>query len=299
MAFRTVIISNPAELHVHSGQLVAVQDQTVWIPIEDIAVLVIESPQVRVSSAALSLLAGQGVAVVVCDECHMPTGILQPHCTHSRHLAVVRTQLAATLPQKKRLWQALVRAKIENQARCLDALCIQGANTLRGYSSKVLSGDSTALEAIAARYYFPRIIPGVKRHSGMAPDPSLDYGYAVLRAAIARSLVGHGFYPALGLHHDGQLNPFNLADDVIEPFRPFVDLLVLRTRADVRDKAGRATLVAVLHEPCEVDAKRHSVLTAVDEAVASLARALRSRDTIDLHTPTLVIDASRPAALTE
>lgn len=293
MAFRTVIISNPTDLHIRSGQLVAIQEQTYWIPTEDIAVLVLESPQVRLSAAVLSRLADQGVAVAVCDDRHMPTGILLPHCAHSRHLAVIRRQMGATLPLKKRLWQCLVRAKIENQARCLDILGIAGGDALRTYAGGVASGDTTGQEATASRYYFPRLMPGIPRHSGRFPDPSLDYGYAILRAAVARSLVGHGLFPAVGLHHDAQLNPFNLADDVIEPFRPFVDVLSSLTSADVDEKEGRALMVSVLHQPCLIKGKQFSVLTAIDDVVASLARSLSSGDRSQLHVPNLH-DAARP-----
>ncbi len=299
MAFRTVVISNPTELHIRSGQLVAIQDQTFWIPTEDIAVLVLENPRVTLSSAALSHLADRGVAVAVCNGKHMPTGLLVPHCAHSRHVAVLRSQLSATQPLKKRLWQALVRAKIENQARCLDFLGIRGGDTLRSYAARVLSGDSGAQEATAARFYFPRIMPGVPRHSGRFPDPSLDYGYAIVRAAVARALVGHGMLPALGIHHDAQLNAFNLADDLLEPFRPFVDLLASLTSADVKEKAGRELMIGVLHQPCMVGNQEFSVLTAIDVAAASLAASLRSRDFRQIRVPVLKEPSRLDGALRE
>lgn len=154
MAFRTVVISNEAELHVQQGQLVAVQEQTVWIPTEDIAVLVLENPRIHLSAAALSLLVEQGVAVAVCDRKHIPNGLLLPHCQHSRQLAVTRQQLSISLPLKKRIWQRLVRAKIENQATCLDVLGLGGSTRLRQYASSVQSGDASGMEAAAARLYF-------------------------------------------------------------------------------------------------------------------------------------------------
>ncbi len=298
MAFRSVVISNPTDLHVRSGQIVAVQDQSYWIPTEDVAVLVLEDPRIRVSSAAMSIIARQGVAVAVCDDKHMPTAILLPHCEHSRHLAVVRRQLAATVPLKKRLWQALVRAKIENQARCLDLLGIEGAARLRHYASQTKSGDSGGMEGVAARYYFARLMPGAKRHDGNFPNPALDYGYAILRAAVARSLVGHGFYPVIGIGHDSQLNPFNLADDVLEPFRPFVDLLALMEEANPSTKEGRAVLVGVLHLECDFQSRTHSILTAIDSTVASMDKALQARDAALLVTPRL-LSGRRTGCLTE
>lgn len=299
MAFRTVAIAREADLHVHAGQLVAVQDQTVWIPIEDIAVLVLESPRVRVSSAALSLLASRGVAVAVCDNKHMPTGILLPHCSHSRQLGVTRQQLAASLPLRKRLWQSIVRSKIENQARCLDALDMEGGNRLRGYVTQVNSGDTTGREATAAGYYFRRLAPGTRRHSGLGSDGALDYAYAILRAAIARSLVGHGFYPPLGIHHDGLLNAFNLADDLLEPYRPFADLVAMRTGADVNEREGRASLLAVLNQPCRLGERAYSTLTAIEETVMSLVRALAQRDHRELRLPMLTGEVAVPETITE
>lgn len=299
MAFRTVVISNEAELHVQQGQLVAIQDQTVWIPTEDIAVLVLENPRVRMSSAALSLLAEQGVAVAVCDRKHMPSGLLLPHCQFSRQLAVTRRQFTLSLPQKKRLWQRIIRSKIENQAACLDALGLDGSTKLREYSCCVQSGDASGMEAAAARLYFKRLIPDATRRAPEGPGASLDYGYAILRAAIARSLVGHGFYPAVGLHHESQLNAFNLADDILEPFRPFADLVAVSRGADASERKGRQALVSTLQLTCQVDERDHSVLTAIDATVTSLARAQAEGDPALLALPRVIVTADIPAVLPE
>lgn len=293
MAFRTVVIANEAELHVRAGQLLACADSVVSIPTEDIAVLILESPRARVSAAALALLAEAGVAVAVCDSKHMPAGILLPSNRHSRQLAVTRNQLSATVPQKKRLWQQLVKAKIRNQAQCLRILGIPGGDRMRDYASQVQSGDTTGLEATAARFYFRRLLKGARRHGGSRLDGSLDYGYAIVRAAVARSLAAHGLYPAIGIHHDSQLNEFNLADDVLEPFRPFVDLAVVHDDLDVEERAGRAALVDVLNTRCELLGRQHSVLTAVESVVVSLAQSLVSKDHTRLTTPALT-DATGP-----
>lgn len=291
MAFRSVAIANEAELHVRSGQLVVIQDQTAWIPTEDIAVLVLENRRITVSSAALSLLSEAGVAVVVCDEKHMPSGILLPHCQHSRMLSVTRQQFAATLPLKKRMWQQLVMAKIENQARCLESLGRDGASELREYAQRTASGDTGGMEAAAARYYFARLTPA-RRHSGEGHDGALDYGYAVLRAAVARSLTAHGFFAAVGIHHDSQLNSFNLADDFIEPFRPFADVLAVSHDVDIDTQAGRQTMLSVLTSPASVDGNQHSVITAIDALTMSLRRVLEMSDYRLMKLP-LLADAWR------
>ncbi len=288
MAFRTVVIGNDARIRVHSRQLLVEQDETLAIPAEDIAVLVLEHPRIRVSCASLSLLTSQGVAVVTCDDEHMPTGILLPYCQHSRQLSAVRKQLAASKPLKKRLWQRIVRSKIENQALCLEDLERDGASRLREYKSAVTSGDTTHVEAAAARYYFPRLMPGITRHSGQGPDAALDYGYAIVRAAIARYLVGYGLYPPFGIHHDGQLNAFNLADDLLEPFRPMVDRRVITDGIDASTIEGRRELVALLHEPCMLVGQLRTVLTAIDSAAQSVVRALYRKDDAQLLLPVLV-----------
>jgi len=299
VAFRTVVVSNEAELHVQQGQLVAVQEQTTWIPTEDIAVLVLENPRVHISTAALSLLAEQGVAVAVCDRKHMPTGMLLPHCAHSRQLGVTRLQFAQTLPQKKRLWQRIVRSKIQNQAECLSGLGLGGAPKLRSYAAAVLSGDSSGMESAAARMYFKRLIPDATRRSPDGPGRSLDYGYAIVRAAIARSLVGHGLFPPVGLHHDSQLNAFNLADDVLEPYRPFVDFIAMSGSADASTAEGRRILVSVLQAPCVLLSRSHTLLTAIDATVAGLVRAIAEKNASLLPLPELIPVDDIPAALME
>ena len=299
MAFRTVVITNEAELHVQQGQLVAVREQTVWIPTEDIAVLVLENPRIHLSAAALSLLVEQGVAVAVCDQKHMPNGILLPHCQHSRQLAVTRQQLTISVPLKKRIWQRLVRAKIENQAACLDALSLGGSANLRQYAASVQSGDASGMEAAAARLYFRRLIPDATRRSPRGPGASLDYGYAILRAAIARALVGHGLYPAVGVHHDSQLNAFNLADDVLEPYRPFADLTAMGGPAGAATREGRQALISVLQAPCAIQGKTHSVLTSIDATVTSLVRAMSERGPTLLALPSIVVPSAIPDLLPE
>lgn len=289
MAFRTVVIANEAELHVHQGQLVVVQDEQVRIPAEDIAVLVLEHPKIRVSTASLALLAAQGVSTAVCDRKHMPIGIMLPNNQHSRQLIATRRQLEATAPQKKRLWQAIVKSKILNQANCLDQLQAPGARRLREYADTVMSGDTGHVEATAARYYFPRLMPGVGRHSGRGPDPALDYGYAILRAAVARSLAGHGLFAPIGIQHNAQLNQFNLADDVLEPFRPFVDLAAVSGAVDVANIDGRMRMLDVLNFECDMSGKRFSVLTAIEECVVSLTRAFANRDYTMLKVPSIPI----------
>lgn len=288
LGFRTVVISSEADVHIRGGQLVVCKDDALAIPVEDVAVLTLESPRVRVSSAALALLAESGVPLVVCDRRHMPIGVLNAYCAHSRQSAVVQSQLTASLPLKKRLWQRLVIGKIENQARCLEMLSISGHRKLREYAGQVLSGDASGREAVAARYYFSRLMPNTRRHSGSSCDAGLDYGYAVVRACVARSLVAHGLYPPIGIHHASQLNAFNLADDLLEPFRPCVDLVVNACNADVGSIDGRASIAGVLNQSCEVAGGVYTVNTAVEAVVQTLVTAMDTGRAGALSVPRLL-----------
>lgn len=183
MAYRCVIVSNPAHISTRSEQLVVETDERHTVPIEDISALMLESRRATLSAAALSALAQNGTAVFVCDEKHLPCGVLLPYAQHSRQLAAARAQLSLTLPAKKRFWQQLVTAKIDNQAECL-ALCgkTQEAAFLHSRARAVTSGDKDNLEAAAAAYYFPALFgTGFTRSADDGRNAALNYGYAILR----------------------------------------------------------------------------------------------------------------------
>jgi CRISP-associated protein Cas1 len=287
VAFRSVTVASEADIRLRGGQLVVAGDQTVTVPIQDIVSLTLEHAHTRVSAAALAALSGAGVPVVVCDNRHMPVGVLNGFCTHSRQFAVAKAQIGMSVPLKKRLWQAIVRVKANNQAACLDALGLAGADNLRQYARCVTSGDATGREAAAARLYFSRLMPDERRHGTGSLNGALDYGYAVARASICRMLVGHGFYPTLGIHHINEFNAFNLGDDLLEPFRPFVDLLAYSSTADISTKDGRRVMAGVLNQPCSIGSEGHSVLTAAERMVVSFLGAVTSGEWRGLELPDL------------
>lgn len=286
MAFRSVILRSAAQLHARLNQLVVEGAESVAVPLEDIAVLVIEEPRVGLSAGTLSKISEAGVAVVLCDDKHMPCGILTPFSRSSRQLRIARLQLGMTAPLKKRLWQSLIRQKILNQADCLDASGLTGASDVRRYAAEVQSGDTTGREAIAAGVYFRRFM-SQRRHGDDPLNHALDYGYTVVRAAVARALVAHGLYPAIGIHHANELNAFNLADDILEPYRPVVDHWAAQCPPSTHtlDANDRAHLLEALHAPCTVRRERHSVLTAIDRTVSSLVRAIQERSHKSLELP--------------
>lgn len=216
-----------------------------------------------------------------------------PFSQHSRELAVLRAQMECSEPFKKRLWQQIVKVKIMNQARCL-AYCEKPDQSaaIASLISKVNSGDTGNVEASAAMKYFPMLFgEGFFRQNEDVWNAALDYGYAILRGWIARCLAVYGFLPAIGLHHRSELNRFNLADDLIEPFRPVVDLMVA-TMADFREQEGlsadcRKLLFGCLSMDILSGGQHHSVFYAVERLVQSLSRSMIGGKT-DLCLPELL-----------
>lgn len=279
MSYRNIFIENPARLSVRNSQLIIEAEHTTHIPAEDISVLLIESRQVSITAAALSCLAENGTAVFICDEKHMPAAVMQPFAQHSRGLSVLKYQMDCSEPRRKRLWQSIIKKKIINQARCLEfSGKSESAEKLRSLIAKVHSGDTGNTEAVAALKYFPMLF-GVQfsRANEDVLNAALNYGYAILRGCIARQLAAYGFQPSLGIHHRSELNRFNLADDLIEPFRPVVDLMVASMEEFDGEKFTgdcRKLLFGSLSMDILSCGQHHSVSYAIERLVKSLSRAL-------------------------
>lgn len=280
MAFRNVVIQNPASISLKNSQLVIRTDAEHSLAIEDISALLIESRQTNISAAALSRLGECGCAVFVCDEKHMPCAVMTPFAGHSRELAVLKSQLNVGEVLKKHLWQMVVTAKINNQAACL-RFCgrEQMAEGLEHMAAEVRSGDGGNMEAAAALRYFPALFgKGFIRGREDGINSALNYGYAIVRGAVARCLAVYGFLPALGLHHRSELNNFNLADDLMEPFRPVVDMLVHVNfeSGDSLTTNAKRLLFNCLNLDVISGGQRHSLVYAVERLVQSYGRALDS-----------------------
>lgn len=230
MIKKTLCFSKNAKLSVKSEQMViAIDGDSVTRPIEDIGVVILETGLISLTSALLSALIDNNVAVVTCDSRHMPNGLFMPLSSNTLQQERFEAQINASIPLKKQLWQQTVSIKIRNQGAALDKRKIQSGN-MRAWCENVRSGDSENLEARAAAYYwkvfFPQCEDFTRHRDGEFPNNLLNYGYAILRAVIARSLVGSGLMPTLGIHHCNRYNPYCLADDIMEPYRPYVDLMV-------------------------------------------------------------------------
>jgi len=241
---RTICVRSPAKLSIRNSLLVVSRTGSeVKVPLDEIWVLILETPQAQITTSALSGIVDAGIGVMVCGRNHMPNGLLLPLGAHSRHAAIVEDQLLMSKPLKKRLWQRTVATKIDNQMRALQLLG-KKTSALEGLSSQVRSGDATAREAVAASAYFRELLPDGTRREGPY-SAALDYGYAVLRAGIARKAVSGGWLVSRGVFHSSDLNAFNLVDDLIEPFRPVVDLDVIYCDLREVDKGAKQTLTRV------------------------------------------------------
>lgn len=240
MIKRTLYFGNPAYLSTRNEQLVInlpnAQDMDNksgqnTVPIEDIGVLITDHQQITITHALLEKLLKNNCAVITCNSTHHPTGLFLPLDGNSIQSERFRHQINASVPLKKQLWQQTIKAKIENQATLLKNSQPVEVENMLWWASKVTSGDSQNHEARAAAYYWANLFPvdNFKRGREEAPPNNLlNYGYAILRALVARALVASGMMPTLGIHHHNRYNAYCLADDIMEPYRPFVDKVVLK-----------------------------------------------------------------------
>jgi CRISPR-associated protein Cas1 len=302
MAWRGLHLTQPSRLSLADDQIVVGQDDgEVRLALEDVAWVVIDSPRTSLTAALMSACMVHGIAVIFTDATHTPSGVALPFHRHHRQAEVAARQTAATAPLKKRLWQALVRAKIDNQASALDAVGAGGGRTLREMAKRVGSGDPGNVEAQAARYYWGQLWKDFRRQDdGDRRNKLLNYGYSVVRSGIARALVGSGLVPAFGLKHASVSNAFNLADDVVEPFRPFIDVLAWRTvdgGAPSRDDlsvADRRVMAGCLLGEVRLGDETVTLLTASERTADSLVRAIEAATPAVLILPTLIMPTPPP-----
>ncbi len=233
MIKRTLFFGNPVYLNTKNEQLVVTypdkEQEQKTVPIEDIGVVVLENGQITITNALLEKLTYNKVAIITCGSNHLPIGLLLPMDGHSEQSERYRVQLEASLPLKKNLWQQTVQSKILNQAQLLQQI-EKPIDNMIYWATKVSSGDKENLEGRAANYYWRTIFPipdFTRRQDGESPNHLLNYGYAILRAICARALVSSGMLTTLGIFHRNKYNAYCLADDIMEPYRPYVDRVVL------------------------------------------------------------------------
>lgn len=290
MAFRTLEITQPTEIHVRRGQLMLKQeDCEVSVPLEDLATIICNGPNIRLSTMALSQIADHSISFMVIDNRYSPAGVFTPQVANVRQSDTLYLQLEMEKTQKDYLWKRIIYAKIENQSRALGILGIDGASQVSAFLKDLKTGAIDPTEASAAKKYFQFLHPGLNRRNDDPFNSCLNYGYAVLRNAIIRSLLTSGFLPALGIHHSNHLNPYNLADDMIEPWRPMVDLIAYGcvSSSPILSKKQRRELAMVLHQACHIGNKEVSVLNGIDVMISSLHRSISQQKNL-LQLPTIL-----------
>jgi CRISPR-associated protein Cas1 len=298
VAWKGLHLSKPARLALKSSQISIRIDgeEEVSLPLEDVAWIVLDTPQATLTTALLAACMNEGIAIVFTDQRHTPSGYALPFHGHFRQGDVARIQSGISQPLRKRLWQTIVRAKILNQASALIKAKRQGASTLREIARRVRSGDPDNVEARAARSYWSCLWTDFRREDEQdLRNKMLNYGYAVVRAGVARALVASGLIPSLGLQHASATNAFNLADDLFEPFRPFVDVLARETSSTVsRDTSElnlehRRTLAGALSLNCMMNGEIVTLLTAAERSAASLVCAMETGSATELVLPEFAV----------
>lgn len=294
MIKKTLCFSNPAYLSLRDAQLVIKLPEVektanltedfkksteVTRPIEDIGVVVLDNKQITITQGALEALLENNCAVITCDSSHMPVGLLLPLVGNTTQNERFRDQLDASLPLRKQLWQQTMQQKIRNQSAVLSKCSDAETKCMQVWANDVHSGDPDNYEARAAVYYWKNLfghIPGfIRDREGVAPNNLLNYGYAILRAVVARSLVASGLLPTLGIHHHNRYNAYCLADDIMEPYRPYVDHLVY----DITEQYGvdvelskdiKAELLSIPTLDVVIGGKRSPLMVATAQTTASL-----------------------------
>ncbi|MGB1219860.1 MAG: type II CRISPR-associated endonuclease Cas1 [Flavobacteriales bacterium] len=236
---RTLLFQNPAYIRLKHNQIKVIDPklntELASVPCEDIGFVILEHPQITISLQAIRKLEEHKVAIISCDETHTPQALMLPFSGHVEMQACLRTQVECSQPLKKNLWKQTVEAKIGNQQAVLERLS-KPYGQMDDYLVEVQSGDKTNREGLAAKFYWKHLWQDFNRDRfGDMPNALLNYGYAILRSAMARALVGSGLNPSIGIHHKSKYNAFCLADDIMEPYRPFVDLEVYRIYQETND----------------------------------------------------------------
>ena len=297
MGFRTVEITGPAELHVRSGSLVIEKEikneksktddiiaaargrkkentlnlQKVTIPLEDISTIVCMGAGLRISTMAMAQLCNNKISMTMLDEKYRPAGFLTAYEANARQSLTMRRQVYMDAERAERLWRRIVRRKIENQAFVLELLGLSDAELLRRYARNAEDiSEIDSLEAGAAKTYFAQLCPGINRREESPVNSRLNYGYSIIRNSIIRAVVAAGLLPSFGIHHQNLYNAYNLADDLIEPFRPSVDIIAYSMSGENErlSQEERKQLATVLLHTVAQDGQKISILQSIDKTVA-------------------------------
>lgn len=295
MIKRTLSFNNPAYLSLSNGQMViklpevessnmpdSIKQESVrTIPIEDIGIVVLDDKRITITQGLMEALLENNCAVVTCDKSHLPVGLMLPLCGNTIQTERFREQIDSSVPLLKQMWQQTVQYKIANQAAVLSNLRGVEVGNMLSWVKEVKSGDSNNLEGRAAVYYwrnvFPNIPDFIRGQKEDSPNNLLNYGYAILRATVARALVCSGLLPTLGIHHHNRYNAYCLADDIMEPYRPYVDALVIK----LTDEKGcpseltvewKRVLLIIPTIEVVIDGQRRPLMVAASQTASSVQK---------------------------
>ncbi|WP_087716713.1 type II CRISPR-associated endonuclease Cas1 [Levilactobacillus brevis] len=292
--FRNIYLRNPAQITLDHYQLaITTLDSTYHFPFDDVQSLLIENLKSSISTAALAELASHGIAVITCDAQHLPIATLLPFQGYYQHLKTLNYQLKLTKRFKDRLTRKIIKQKISNQAATLSLVSGKPQTALQQLAAQVTDGDDSARESIAAKAYFAKLGgPKFSRRQENLTNGALNYGYAIVRSCLARELIQFGFEPALGFNHHNQQNAFNLADDLIEPFRPAVELYVFTklatSSAEELTSSMKAHLLNLLSYEVIIQGERQSIQYAIHLVVESLWGVCQIQKSTQLVLPEIV-----------
>ncbi len=292
MLKRTIYIGNPSYLKLKDNQL-KIEDAITKelkgsIPIEDLGFLVLDHYQITISHQLIVMLQQNNVAVISCDDSHMPLGLMLPMNGHVEHSERLKHQINVSEPLRKQLWKQTVEAKIYQQKEVLRKGKLP-FDPMITYMNEVKSGDSTNMEGIAAQHYWKYLFDDFTRErKGDAPNNFLNFGYAVLRSMVARALVSSGLNPTIGIFHKNKYNAYCLADDIMEPYRPYVDLLVVdwleQTDSYFLDKVAKAHLLQLATYDVYINGLQRPLITALSITTSSLCKCFMGENRV-IHYP--------------
>lgn len=281
MLKRTIYIGNPSYLKVKDNQLYIeeplLKEIKGVIPIEDIGFLILDHPQITLSNPLIVMMQQHNVAIISCDESHLPLGLMLPISGHVEHSERLKHQITISEPLRKQLWKQTVESKIFQQKELLRKLKLPH-DTLSKYMNEVKSGDSTNMEGIAAQYYWSQLFDNfLRERKGEAPNNFLNFGYAILRSMVARALVCSGLHPTIGIFHRNKYNAYCLADDMMEPYRPYVDEMVWEWMTNPiatheLDKNAKSHLLQLATRDVYINGLQRPLMTALSITTSSLCR---------------------------
>ena len=294
MIKRSLYFGNPAYLSLKLNQMVVriprmddddlpEEEMVRTLPIEDLGIIILDNGQITITHGLIEALLENNCALITCDSKRMPTGLMLPLAGNTIQNERFRSQIEASLPLRKQLWQQTIESKIRNQASVLKFQTGEEHKNMLKWSESVRSGDTDNMEARAAVYYWKTLFPDnphfVRNREDEGINSLLNYGYAILRAVVARALVGGGLMPTLGIHHHNRYNAYCLADDIMEPYRPYVDKLVAEMVDEgAEQKVNETNKVKLLNIPVievNINGRRSPLMIAVSQTVSSLVKCFR------------------------